>query len=336
MAEGTIAALIAYRHQRTAVTAGVDPSRLPPFEVPGTDLLEARIPHGRFVDLWEALIRSVRDPALPIRVIECVTTNDYDVIGFSCMTRATLGEGLSQAVRFARIWSDSSRWDLRIDERTATLELQIAEPQRLGVRCGSESALAEMIHGGRLLTGLRYAPVAVRFRHPRPPDASAHERFFSAPIEWSAPRTEVAIDAKLLAQPLLKADPGLAAYFERHAAALLEKCAEPEGMEYRLRSALAAELPRGVPTLETIAPRLGMSTRTLRRRLQEAETTFREVLDQTRCELAKRYLADPQLPVGAVGFMVGFSEPSAFHRAFKRWTGVTPAAFRASASQSAA
>jgi AraC-like DNA-binding protein len=71
-----------------------------------------------------------------------------------------------------------------------------------------------------------------------------------------------------------------------------------------------------------------MSARTLRRRLQEAGTSYREVLDATRCELARRYLSDASLPVGAVSFMLGFAEPSTFHRAFKRWTGMTPAQFR--------
>lgn len=332
----TIAAICGYRVLQVAMAAGVDPARLPPFDVPVADGLEARVPFERFIELWEALMRAERDPGLPMRMAERVTPKDYDAIGFACMTRATMGEALHQCVRFARVWSDASDWSLAVDDRTATLEFEIADPHRLGVRCGSESLVAEMIHAGRVLTGVAYSPVAVRFRHARPADVSLHERFFGAPIEWSAPRTEVAIDAALLSTPLLKADPALAAYFERHAAALLARCAEPESLDYRLRSALAQQLPRGVPSLESIAPGLGMSTRTLRRRLQEASTTFREVLDQTRCELSKRYLADPELPVGAVGFMVGFSEPSAFHRAFKRWTGVTPLVFRRSAAQSAA
>jgi AraC-like DNA-binding protein len=334
MAEGSIAAVFCYRTLQAALAAGVDPAALPKLEVTGKSGLEERIPFGRYVELWESLMRASQKPGLPVRMAERITTSDYDAIGFACMTRATFGEALHQAVRFARVWTDASRWILSVDERAVSLAVEIEEPHRLGVRCGVESVVVEMIHAGRVLTGIPYAPLEVRFRHDRPRDTSDHERFLACPIVWGAPQNEIVVDADMLDKPLLKADPGLAAYFERHAAALLARFAEPEGMEYRLRSAIAAELPRGVPTLESIAPQLGMSTRTLRRRLQELETTFREVLDATRCELAKRYLADQALPVGAVGFMVGFSEPSTFHRAFKRWTGVTPAAFRRSPSPS--
>jgi len=88
---------------------------------------------------------------------------------------------------------------------------------------------------------------------------------------------------------------------------------------------------RGLPGLETAASRLAMSTRTLRRRLQEEGTTYQEVLDEVRCDLAKRYLAGDELAVGAVAFLLGFSEPSAFHRAFRRWMGQAPGDFRKAA-----
>jgi AraC-like DNA-binding protein len=330
MATGTITAMAVWRTLRTASLAGVEPALVPTLAIEADDAMEARVPIERFYELWAALMRATREPGLPMRMVETITSHDYDPIGFACMTRATLGEALQQALRFARVWRDAGWSNVTITDEAATLEVDAEEPH-LGARVSRESMLAELLHGARTLTGVRFAPLMVRFRHDPPPDVAEHQRFFGGPIEWSAPRTELVIDAKLLNLPLVKADPALAAYFERHSMELLSRfAAEPDGVEYRLRRVLAEELRAGEPTLEAIAPRLAMSARTLRRRLQEAGTSYREVLDATRAELAKRYLADAALPVGAVSFMLGFSEPSTFHRAFKRWTGMTPAQFRKS------
>jgi AraC-like DNA-binding protein len=97
----------------------------------------------------------------------------------------------------------------------------------------------------------------------------------------------------------------------------------------RVREILAEELQTGEPKLERVAQRLATSERSLRRRLEEAGTSFRALLDETRAELARTWVADRRVPLSEIAFLLGFSEPSAFHRAFKRWTGSTAAAWRA-------
>ena len=124
-------------------------------------------------------------------------------------------------------------------------------------------------------------------------------------------------------------DPALAACFDRHIQKLLgREPAAPERVARRVRAFLLEEVQRGAPTLQTAAAHLRTSPRTLKRRLQEEGTTFQDLLDSVRCDLAKRYLEEPRLALGEVSFLLGFSEPSAFHRAFKRWTGKTPLAYR--------
>ncbi len=333
MASPTIAAPALYRLLQAAVAAGIDPARLPPIEIrSGTAMIETRLPYETFLGLWEAVMREVRDPGFPIRHAERITSSDFDLVGFACMTRATLGEAIQQAARFARVWSDVGGWQYRQDDRLATLELSLDDAERFAVRCGSESFIAEMIQGGRLLTGVCYVPEVVRFRHARPLDTTCHERFFGGAIEWGAERTEIVIDRELLALPLLRAEPALAAFFEAQASELLARLASAEStVRHKLREVLATELRGGVPALETVAPRMAMSPRTLRRRLHDEGTSYHQVLEELRRELAKRYLAEPGVPVGAVGFLLGFSEPSAFHRAFKRWTGSTPLGYRRAA-----
>jgi AraC-like DNA-binding protein len=292
------------------------------------DVFDARVPHTAVLDLWEAVMRRTRDPGFPIFAAKRIRPSHYDTIGFAFMTRATLREALHQCVRYARLWADTAAWEVSERGGVATATFTNADPGRLGARCVTEAVLAETIHIGRLLCGVEFAPREVIFRHPRPCDTRAHEAFFRSKLHFGAGRSAIVVDAAVLDTPLLKADAELAAFFERHADALMRRCTRGAGLTDRLRRTLAEELPRGLPTLEAAAARLAQSPRTLRRRLQEEGTSFREILEETRRELAKRYLDEERIPFGEVAFLLGFSEASAFHRAFKRWTGETPASYR--------
>lgn len=325
----TIAAVCGVRLFQFATTLGVDPARLPPFVVPAGDLLETRLPYEDLLVLWESVMRAVDDPAFPVLAAAASTAGDYDAVGFACMTQPTLGEAIRQCVRYARAWTDRSEWKLAKDDSTVSILLTLPEPHRLATRCSTENILAEMLNAGRKLTGVDYPAARVRFRHAPPRDVAAHEAFFRAPIEWNADRNELAIASEMASLPLPKADPALAAYFDRHIQKLLERePAAPERVARRVRAFLLEEVQRGSPTLQTAAAHLRTSPRTLKRRLQEEGTTFQDLLDAVRCDLAKRYLEEQRLALGEVSFLLGFSEPSAFHRAFKRWTGKTPLAYR--------
>jgi AraC-like DNA-binding protein len=323
----TVAALCTRYLLDAAVAAGLDRATLPAFEARDEAAFEARVTYESQLALWESLMRTTDDPGFPIFVGSRLLPRDHDVVGFAYMTRKNLGEALTQAMRYGSVWSDGSTWEIAHGEHALTLSLEIDSAERLGARCLAECLLAEIVHFGRVLTGLDIRPLEVRFRHRAPRDTDAIEAFFKAPVRFESPRNELVLEQSVLATPLLKADADLAAFFANRADDLLERHGA-EGTAHRLRTHLEGELGRGLPTLETAAARLAVSPRTLRRRLQEEGTTFQDVLDATRCELAKRHLADDRIALGEVAFRLGFSEPSAFHRAFKRWTGQTPLAYR--------
>lgn len=329
----TIAAVCASRLHRYALSSGIDASRLAPFVPPEGDLLEARIPYGDVIALWDSVMRAADDPGFPIREAAAASVHDYDAVGFACMTQPTLGEAMLQCVRYSRIWTDVSEWATERDERTVKLIFDCPGPLSLGVRVATENVIADIFHAGRTLTGVDFPAAVVRFKHARPRDTSAHEALFGGPIEWGAARNELVLAGELANLPLPKADPALAAFFDRHVQRLLDRePAAPERVASRVRAFLLEEVKRGTPTLQTAAAHLATSPRTLKRRLQEEGTTFQDVLDGVRCDLAKRYLDEHRLALGEVSFLLGFSEPSAFHRAFKRWTGRTPLSYRQASS----
>jgi AraC-like DNA-binding protein len=342
MTDATIASFCSLVLIQAVAARGLDTRALfdlAEIEPDGIEGMEERMPFEKHLLLWEAVMRLVNDPGFPIFLARRLTPADYETIGFACMTRATLGEALKQAIRYHRIWTDGSRWDLEERNGTSTVALVLDDPMRLGARCGTEHVLAEIINAGRVLTGKEWAPREVWLRHPRPRDVTAHERFFGAPVRFDRPASALVFDSSIFDQPLIKSDPRLATFFERQAEEMLarfERSSLTGVMLFRLREYLTKGVRSGLPSLESAASHLGVSTRTLRRRLQDEGTTFQDVLDQTRCELAKRYLLAERLAVGEVAFLLGFSEPSAFHRAFKRWTGQTPVTYRRSAPRASA
>jgi AraC-like DNA-binding protein len=169
---------------------------------------------------------------------------------------------------------------------------------------------------------------AVYFRHPAPEQTAAYREVFGGPVRFGAPVDAVLVARACLDAPLREADSALASILERHVQLLLGDRAGAPTLQGRIARLLGSELAGGRPGSTPIARRLNMSPRTLRRLLHDEGTTFRDVVSEVRRELAFRYLRDPEVPIGEVAFLVGFSDANAFHRAFKRWTGRTPGEFR--------
>jgi AraC-like DNA-binding protein len=175
---------------------------------------------------------------------------------------------------------------------------------------------------------LNFIPLEVRFPHSAPDDISEHQQLFGCKLQFGWERTELVFAREFLNTPLVKADPALQAILEAQVVDLIRKLPKGEATTDAVRRHLASELGKGQPTLEQIAARLHMSSRTLRRHLDEEGTSFRQILSEVRRELASRHLSEGRLAIGEIAFLLGFSEPSAFHRAFKHWTGHAPHAYR--------
>jgi AraC-like DNA-binding protein len=177
--------------------------------------------------------------------------------------------------------------------------------------------------------GLPPAPLLeVELEYPRPEHASAIEAFFGVPCRFGSGRNALVTHVTSLDIPSKTADSRLHAVLARHAQDLVERTPRPARFSDRVRELVAQELNGGNPSLESIAARLKMSSSTVRRRLREEGITHRELTDDLRKQLAHRYLNDPELTVTQVAFVLGFSRLSAFTKAFQRWSGTSPAAYR--------
>jgi AraC-like DNA-binding protein len=297
----------------------------------------ARIPHARLVSMWRELPRAAGSEAVGLRAAERVAAAPLHLMDYAVQHCATVGEALLRLSRYARLLHDACEIRLLQEGGEARFVQRFAcEPEMPGTFV--EFIFASWVLRARALSGVASPARAVSFRHEAPRDVGEHERLFGLAPWFGAPRNEIAFDAALLGAPIIGADPLLAAMLDRHADELLKKLdAEGEGAPddrgfvASVRRLVASELPSGAVDIGPVARKLGMSQRSFQRRLRAEGTTWSALVDEVRREVAVDRLRDASATLSEVAFFVGFSEASAFTRAFRRWTGTTPAAFRRSA-----
>jgi AraC-like DNA-binding protein len=230
-------------------------------------------------------------------------------------------------VRYYRVLGAMS--EASIVERGALLHLRVA-PQLtmspLAMRHFVEHFFALLVTRARLLTGRGLTLVRVRFTHEAPASVSEHERIFGAPLEFGQRRNELVADRVALAEPLRTANPALVQPLEDAAVSVLRRA--DEDVVARTRAEVPRVLETGDPGLAGVARRLGMGARTLQRRLAQRGTSYADLVEDVRRELAHREVALGTKSFGEIAFLLGFSQASAFDRAFRRWTGRTPSAHR--------
>lgn len=279
---------------------------------------------------WEALGEHPRAETLALELAQHCRAELLGLIGW-VMAHSPSGRAMLGVVRrYGALFGDP--YVPEIDDTPDVFVIhRVFEPRIARTRVMPEYAPASTMVLLRDLLGLDPAEQLacdVWFQHPPPRDVTAHERFFGCPVRFSAPETRLVLATDIMNRPPRSRDPGLNAYLDRHALALSATLAERSTLAERVRLLLGPLLRGGEPSQSEIARKLGMSERTLQRRLRDEGRSFADVLDGVRRELAARYLGDPRLTIYEVAFLLGYAEPSSFHRAFRRWTGEGPREFR--------
>jgi AraC-like DNA-binding protein len=293
------------------------------------DDADARFSHDLWVAIFTAIEQHARDPSIGLRLAAELPMGHWDAMDFMIAASATVGDAVERIERYFVLISTA------VDHRTVRVgdELHVRREHRPGVtrsRAATELAVATIVRRLRALSATPVNPRWVAFAHARGAAASAYERSFGCPVYFERDADVIALSLELLDAPMAAAQPALCVVLERHASLLIERASRAdEGVVQQVRAAVATELHNGAPTLATVARRLATSARTLQRRLDAQGQRFLSIVEETRFELARGYLADPQISLGEVGYLVGFADPSAFSKAFRRWSGESPTSFRA-------
>ena len=289
---------------------------------------DSRIPFAQLVALYEKAAELTGDDNFGLHIGETVNPSAFDVVGYCALNSSTLGAAFARVARYHSIWTDGALFTLETTGETSAIVYRYLESSIKEHRQDSEMTLATVTTLCRNIATPDFALTSVEFQHAEPVDVSEHQRLFACPVKFAASLNRLSFPSSYLSLPIAKADARLCAVLDRHAEELLAKFPPRDSLIEQVRNLIAGEFRGGEPSLERIAGHLGLTPRTLQRKLQELGTSYNDVLDQMRCQLAMRYLREPQMAICEVAYLLGFSESSSFHRAFKRWTGVTPKEFR--------
>jgi len=320
-----------------AVAAGVSPAVLEKaagFAPTQADDPDARIPIAVETALWEEAARATGDSAFGLHAAERLRPGVFDVLDYVVRAAPTVRASWERLARYNRLVHDAAVFAVSEGrEGVVRIEHSLSRPGVAQSRHAAEFTLASLVVVGAQMSGAPLRPVAVEFRHPAPDAAAraAHLRLFGRAPRYDRAVNALEIAGDAAARLVQTADPLLSRVVIRHADALLaERPAAAEstaGAVRRILTRLLGDDEAGC-SLSAVSASLHMSERSLQRRLADEGVTFDVLLDDLRRELALRYLADEKVAIASIAYLLGYSEPSAFHRAFRRWTGTTPAEAR--------
>ena len=280
--------------------------------------------------LWSGLLEkisvAVADPAVGLAIGSRVVPRHVGVLGYLVLSCQNLGEALARFARYQRLVYDVNPFNVRVDEKGMELSWGI-EYGKTGA-LADESSIAALFSFVRILTNQPLYPSYVSFVNPTPDNLQYYEEFFHCPVKFEDDATRVCFPLEYLSAPLLHSDPTLLDLLSQQAETLLLVLPKADAFEEKLQQVIVQCLHEGEPTLPAVSAHLALSTRTLQRRLQERGLVFQDILEHTRRELAIRYLEDKSLSLTDIALLLGYSEQSAFNRAFKRWYNQPPKAYR--------
>lgn len=292
-----------------------------------TDLLEAlglaadgaidpklMVSANQFYDFFASL--AARDPdgvSLPLRIGASMKSDEYGAFGLAWKSAPNLRGSYVRSKRYVHVLGSAESYTLEHTQDGWFFNLEKAGDRSLGMLLSNEASMS-----------------AVYLKHVPRGDVSVYEDHFGCPVHFESGRDALLVSEDCLDVPNKLGDETIASFFDRHLEKELAALANDTGLEQKVRRAVANVLSEGVPSLSLIASELGVGTRTLQRRLSDNGHSFQGVVDQARKDLANRLLRETDYTLAEIAFLTGFSEQSAFTRAFKRWASQTPRSYRLS------
>jgi len=303
---------------------GIDPHAPPD--------LHQLLPSETYYEFLEQLADACDGPpTFHIKTGATMQCEDLGALGLSWKAAPCLFQSFERAARFSKIlvgtasYAIVDRGDTMLMTHTRTTE------DRRGMRLSKEATLATLLSMARETAAADLVPLAVQYSHPAMDTAPAVEAYFKCPVTFRADVDALVFDRETMMRPNPMADDGVYRFFESYLEEELGRRDQEDALDARIKLQVSERLSDGVPTISEIAGGLGLSGRTLQRRLSESGLSFQSLVDDSRRQLAERLLLRTEYSLAEVAFLTGFSEQSAFTRAFKRWAGRTPRTFRTEA-----
>jgi AraC-like DNA-binding protein len=285
---------------------------------------DTRVPLQLAVELLDAAVVRSAAPHLGMLAAERATREHMEIVEFMARSKRTVAEAIGCIAQYVRLLSDGVH--LQVEQASVRIwfDSNLVLPNAV-----YELVVATLLLSLRRITGRpELTPVEVHLMGPAPHDASRYLRLFKCGMSFNMPVTQLVLDAQLLDAPLPNPEPMLSRILERYARAVMNSLPRNEDLVTMVRDMLASETELRDTSAKRLARRLGVSVRTLARRLGDSGTSYRGILDETRRHIALRDLAHTLRPIDNIALQLGFASSQSFHRAFRRWTGDTATRYR--------
>ena len=302
------------------LSVGVDLSRV--------ESSNERIHISIYDRIQEQALIALQDPALGLHMGERTSPSALGLLGHLLISAPTILEAFRLFFKYHRIVSDAEPSALSIDGDFATLTYDFPRSTPICNRIRAEFGLVQVCNLGRSMLGTDLKPIEVRFEYAAPDYLEEYQRIFQAPVSFAQPKTQIIFPVDVLRRSLVHADATMHGLLKEEADKQLKQLEGKKTIADEVEQFLLHKLEDNKPTINQVADHFGINERTLRRKLENQETSFSELLSKVQCKYAKSLLKDSGIPVEEIAERLQFSEPSAFYRAFKRWTGLTPAEYR--------
>lgn len=309
---------------------GIDVPRL--LQCEGVDRAELDAPGARMsadtvTRLWDLAVSWSGNPALGLDRELVSRFVNFDVVGHAMLSSPDLHAGLDNLARYLALISDAATFTLVPERRGTWLVLGHTGNTLRVPRQRQEYGMLSLLTLCQWLTRRTVQALAVEFAFPDPVSEVPYHQAFDCPMRFGQPATRLLLSAEDLATPLPSRSPAMLALHERVMDEQLSGLGATS-IRHKVRDAVMQRLGNGEPRREDIAALLALTDRTFQRRLRAENTSYQQLLDDARCELARKYLAQEALPLTAIADLLGFGDTSNVFRACKRWFGLSPGEYR--------
>jgi AraC-like DNA-binding protein len=292
-------------------------------------VLDGKIAAQSHYDILGLVAKQVPDrAAVSIRHAKSINIDKLGVLALACKAATNVGGVLQRVARYHTLLSDSIRYHLDEQRDVTLLRQDILVGSGPGLVFSPEAGLSAMFQVIDQVAAERITPQLVTFKHEPPRDARLFDEFFSCPVQFGAAADGVLFSKATLEIENKLGDHALSEYLTQHLEAELEQLKTEPSLVRNTKEEIARVMSEGLPKMADVARELGFSVRSFHRRLADHGVNFQTLAEETRRDIALSMLRDEGCPLTEVAFLTGFSEQSAFNRAFKRWTNETPAAYR--------
>ena len=289
---------------------------------------EGFISAALLVRFLEQAAQATADDCLGLHFGEHYNPKNIGPLIYVALNSPTIGAGFENVERYLKVHNEAAKWFTTVDGGRAYIRYELADLGIEDTRQYNEASMAVALSTLRMMAGSDWTPQEVHFAHPPPHQTSEHVRIFTAPVLFGCATNAFVMEREFLDRQVPAADHRLYKILKRYLDGILSEMPREDGFLTSIRKAIAETMRDGDPKLARVAKKLAESPRTLQRKLKDYGVEFKKLTEDTRRRFAQNYLRDRKHTLTEVAFLLGYSDVSAFNRAFKRWTGTTPMDYR--------